>query len=326
MSIKAARRDPREVHVELEDRLRREGRHDLADILVKCRTQLQLECLCCGDRFLVDKGCRKRWCPVCGPMETARRYDRIAPIASRMQWPLSVMLSMANPKDVAGCVRKLKAAFKGFRRTAFWRAAVKGGFVGFEITHGGNGAHVHLHALVDCEWLAVSTPRPQRGHTRAEIARLCEMAQRELSAVWAGYLGQATAQVWVRRADRKALKETIKYPIKPSDLLDLKCLASEVIDELAAGRNVASFGNCHSRCADFLGRPEPEPKEHLCKACLTDRSVVPSQIVSGWFDGRGSPTKRQGDLLGRTMTAADCVQRGGKPPRSTAVNARSRRN
>ncbi len=318
--------DPREAHVLLEDRLRAEQRHDLADILKKCREPLALECLCCSDKFLVDKGCRKRWCPVCGPMETQRRYERIAPIASRMKWPLAIMLSMKNPRDVVGCVKRIKKAFKGFRKTAFWRKCVKGGFVGYEITHTGNGPHIHLHALVECRWLAIATPEPQRRHTPDEKARLCKLAQLELRAAWAGYLGQPDAVVWVRRADSKALKETIKYPIKPSDLLKLQCPASEVIDELSEGRNVASFGVCHSRAAEFIGRDDVPPKEKLCTSCQTDRSIAPSAIVAGWFDGRGAPTKRQGDLIGRSFTAEQCVARGGRAPRSVAANARARRN
>jgi len=273
-----------EAHVLLEDRLRDEGAYDLADTLTKCREPFHLKCVCCSKELHTTKGCAKRWCPVCGPKVTAKRYNRIEPIARRMQWPLSVMLSMKNPKEVAGCVDTMKEAFRKFRRTHFWRSTVQGGFVGFEVTSLHGTPHIHLHALVDCEWLAVSTPKPRRGHSRHEIERLCQMAQAELAAVWAGYLGQKQAVVWVRRADKRALAETIKYPIKPADLIAVKCRASDLIREMDKGRMVSSFGRCHAASKEFLGRDEPTYIEKLCAGCLTDRSIVPRDAYNRFFD------------------------------------------
>lgn len=300
--------NPDELHVWLEDRLREEQREDLADVLVKCRVPFELKCLCCNEKMIVNTGCKKRWCPVCGPKITAARYSRIAPIASRLQWPLAVMLSMKNPRDVAGCVARLAAAFKGFRRTRFWRDNVRGGFVGFEITHTGNGAHIHLHCLIDCEWLAVATPKPKRGHSREEIARLCRLAQAELSAAWAGYLGQDQAIVWVRRADRKALAETIKYPFKPADFRRLKCKVSEIIDEIDAGRRVATFGNCHGASKLFLGRDEIPPREKLCKRCKVDRSIYPLEAVQRWERGITAPPKRAVEVMDLVLMADGTVK------------------
>jgi len=284
--------DSNELHVWLEDRLRGEDRDDLANVLKECRMPFLITCLCCGDRMEVSKGCAKRWCPVCGPKVAAKRYHRIAPIARRMQWPLSVMLTVRNPAGIKGSVAMLADKFRQFRRTKFWQKCVKGGFVGYELTHNGNGAHVHLHALVDCEWLAVATPRPARGHTHTEIARLCQLAQAELSAVWAAYLEQPQAVVWVRRADRNALAETIKYPFKPSDFKKLKCSLSEIIDEIDAGRRVATFGNCHGTSKDFLGKDLLEPHSATCKVCGASSSLIPRAVVDQWARGCGRPSKK----------------------------------
>lgn len=282
--------DPDELHVWLEDRLKSEGREELAAVLFGCRVPYEMKCVCCGDQMWVNTGCSKRWCPVCGPKVTAKRYARVAPIAQRMQWPLSVMLSIQNPSGIAGSVATLQAKFKSFRKTKFWKENVKGGFVGYEMTHNGNGCHVHLHALVDCEWLAIGTPKIQRGHTKLERKRLCELAQAELSAVWAAYLDQPKAVVWVRRADRKALAETIKYPFKPADFKKLKCRVSDIIDEIDAGRRVAGFGNCHGSHKEFLGRDEIVERAVPCKRCKVTSSIVPTEVQNRWLS-YGPPKK-----------------------------------
>lgn len=294
-----------EAHVWLEDKLRAEDRDDLADVLKRCRVPLHIECLCCGRKKTVQKGCKKRWCPHCGPRVTAARYARVAPIAARMQWPLAVMLSMTNPKDIAGCVRRLAAAFRKFRRLKFWRETVRGGFVGYEMTHNANGVHIHLHALIDCRWLALCTPEPTRRHTADERARLLKMAQAELATAWAACLGQSTAVVWARRADRNALTETLKYPFKPADFPKLKCRTSEIIDEIDAGRNVASFGVCHASSKTFLGRDPLLYFEKLCDSCVTDRSYVPTETIQMWGRGNSAPGKRHADLYWKTKQQSD---------------------
>lgn len=288
-------KEPDEVHVWLEDKLREEGRDDLANILKACRVPLVIECLCCGETKTVNKGCKKRWCPVCGPKVTAARYARVAPIAARMQWPLAIMLSKKNPKDIAGCVADLAASFRRFRRLKFWKDRVRGGFVGYEMTHNGNGVHVHLHALIDCQWLAIATPEPCRHHTKEMKKRLCQLAQAELATAWAACLGQDEAVVWARRADKNALAETIKYPFKPADFAKLKCPVSDIIDEIDAGRRIASFGVCHASSKAFLGRDPLLYFEKLCAGCLTDRSMIPAEVIQSWFRG-GAPNTRQAAL------------------------------
>ena len=296
-----------EVHVLLEDRLRAEGRDDLAEVLVKCRVPFRLKCLCCNAEITVDQGCKKRWCPTCSPKIVAKRYARVGPTAARMKWPLSVMLSKKNPLEIMQCIHDMKKAFRGFRRTAFWRDSVKGGYVGFEVTFNDRTPHVHLHALVDCRWLAIATPEPTRRHTQDEKKRLCELAQLELRAAWAGYLGQSDAYVYVQRADKKALAETLKYPIKPRDLLDLKCRVSDLIDEMDQGRLVAAFGNCSRNSKCWLGRDEVPPVVKLCNTCKGDKTIFPATSVQLWNCGAVAPPAS-------ALRAMDLLYQPGGPP------------
>lgn len=273
------RRPPAEIRADLEERLRSEGRDDLADVLAKCASPLIMACACCSKTFTIEKGCKKRWCPVCAPRISAERMMRAEGLASRFEWPLAVTLTMKNTDDSRGCVEVIKEAFRKFRRTDFWSDRVAGGIVGFEITNTGRGFHPHLHALIDCQWLAVATPPPRRGMSKKAIAALCSRAQNELSEVWGAYVQGEKAAVWVNRAYGKSTAECLKYAIKPSDLLTTEGLASEIIDEIDRGRMMSTFGCAHAASKSFVGRDLPE--EHLseCQGCRGYKTVLPADII-----------------------------------------------
>ena len=270
---------PQAIRERLRDRLSEEGRYDLARVLDRCAEPVKMQCICCRVPMLVDRGCAKRWCPVCAPKITAKRLDRLSRIAPRMKWPLSVTLTMKNLEHGAECITQLKDAFRKFRRTDFWSDRVKGGVVGFEVTHRGRGWHPHLHALVDCRWLAVETPEPTRYMSRRQIEHLCRRAQNELSEVWGAYVQGSKASVWANRAYGKALSETLKYAIKPSDLLTCKCDAGDMIDELDRGRLMGTFGNCHACSKEFVGMEEAVLNERECRDCGAKKSILPDDAL-----------------------------------------------
>lgn len=271
---------PQVLRSMLADRLRREHRSDLANVLDKCAEEVRMQCVCCRSGMVVERGCAKRWCPVCAPRITARRLDRMSRIAPRMQWPLAVTLTVQNKAHSAECITALKEQFRAFRRTDFWADRVKGGIMSFEVTHRGKGWHPHLHALVDCRWLAVATPEPTRFMTARAKAHLCKRAQYELSQVWGAYIQGKRAQVWVERAWGKALAETLKYCIKPSDLIDCACGAGEMIDEIDSGKAIGTFGNCHACSKDFVGMEEAVMKERECSDCGAKKSIVPNDCLA----------------------------------------------
>lgn len=276
----AEKRDPRDIRFDLEQKLRDEGRDDLAEVLKDCGELMTLSCVCCGKSRTIERGCKKRWCPVCAPRITAERMLRLESVVSRFEWPLAVTLTMQNVEVSEGALEMVKQKFRDFRRTDFWADRVKGGVVGFEITNTGKGWHPHLHALVDCRWLAVSTPEPQRGQSKAYKKKLCEAAQNELSEVWGGYVQGKKAIVWAERAWGKAMMETLKYAIKPSDLLEPATSASEVIDLIDLGRMISSFGHAHACSKMFVGRDLPEEKLAQCEGCSGFKTTLPADIIA----------------------------------------------
>jgi hypothetical protein len=189
----------------------------------------------------------------------------------------------------------MKIAFRKFRRTDFWADRVKGGVAGFEVTHRGRGFHPHIHALVDCRWLAVTTPEPKRNMSAQQVKALCQRAQNELAEVWGAYVQGKKASVWVNRAYGTALMETMKYAIKPSELLLVKCPASKMIDEIDRGRMITAFGNAHACSKEFVGLDEPEPHSVACEDCGNLSSMRPVEVIERNYNRTGylSPHVRQ---------------------------------
>lgn len=275
---------PFELRDLLMRKLIKEKRDDLAQVLLDCGEKMDIRCVCCDDVLTIERGCKKRWCPVCAPKITAKRYRRLEGLVNRMQWPLSVCLTTRNKINAEGALESFKESFHSFQRTAFWKATVEGGVAGFEVTHRDKGWHVHLHAILDCRWLAVKTPEPNRRMTKQQQKSLCERAQDELSEVWGAYVQGSKAMVWVNRRLGSALAETLKYAIKPSDLLEAKCKAHELIDMIDTGRAVTTFGNCHACSKNFIGRDLPEETLQQCRSCNGIKTMLPDDIVQMYLN------------------------------------------
>lgn len=321
-------RHPSEIRRILEDKLRAEGRDDLAQKLSDCAELMAISCVCCGKSRTVERGCKRRWCPVCAPKITAARLMRLESVVCRFQWPLAVTLTMENVQMADGALAQVKEKFRAFRRTHFWSRSVKGGVVGFEVTNRGRGFHPHLHALVDCEWLAVETPRPQRRATQQHLKSLCERAQNELAEVWGAYVQGKKAMVWVNRAWGNSMIETLKYAIKPSDLLEDAIDAGELIDIIDEGRMISSFGHAHASAKNFVGREEPEEVLTACEGCGGYKTLLPADIIDMYQErpdlaharfhtlmslaaGRDDPTK----IWDPRKTIPKRVPKGFKPSR-----------
>lgn len=270
---------PTVTRAKLAERLHKEGRPELAAKLERCAETMRMQCVCCADSMIVEKGCARRWCPVCAPRITAKRLERMARIVCRFQWPLATTLTIRNTADAEGSIEQLKQSFRKFRRTDFWSRNSRGGVFSYEMTHRGRGFHPHIHVLHDCEWMAIETPRPRRGMSKKQVESLCTRAQNELSEVWGAYVQGEKASVWNQRAWGKALEETLKYAVKPSDLLKVKCRASDMIDEMDRGRLIGTFGHAHAASKNFVGLEEVVMKEHACKECKAKKSIVPEDVL-----------------------------------------------
>ena len=110
----------------------------------------------CGDCGRVQhfpNRCDSFFCPECQPRLAHERDDSISWWAAEITEPKFVTLTCRNVPDLATeHIVEFKGWWTMLRRRKFarnWR----GGFYSLEVTNRGNGWHLHLHALVDAQWI-----------------------------------------------------------------------------------------------------------------------------------------------------------------------------
>lgn len=218
---------------------------------------------------------------------------RFARAARELQWPLAVTLTGPNVQQIGGALKGFRKAIKQFRRTKFWGANVTSGIVSFEVTHlseherikrclrskNPSGWHVHAHLLVDSRWLALTTRAPRRGDSKATVRQLCQAAHEELSSQWGRCLGLESAVTWVERAYGKALLETVKYAVKPADLIDCGGKVSSLIDEMKNMKLVNGFGAMHGQVGRWKQEDAAAKQPTICDECDRPESWIPTEVL-----------------------------------------------
>lgn len=261
---------------QIQRKLETEVRYDLAVKLQGCGLPFPLVCAHCGDHKTVETRCKRRWCPACAGMIARKRLQRYQGAVALMRHPTFLTLTIRNSSDPES-LRKLRKDWSRMRRRQIIAARVAGGIVALEITNTGEGWHPHLHAIIDCPWLSISTPRPQWSDTAEEVAQKCAHAQFELSRLWAQSCGQDDAVVWVRRCrGNEALAYTLQYAISGSDLADSPDPISPLIDVIEKTRLVSAFGNLYGRTAEMDADEKPAVG---CTNCGEEKTLVPLSVI-----------------------------------------------
>lgn len=246
---------------------------DLSSILEKCGTIIELICVNCGTERDAHVRCKKRWCPVCAYYVAVDRVSRYRSLVARFQWPLFVTLTVPNTPDVEGLVR-LKKSWNKFRKRKLIRDRVTSGVVGFEVTNKGNGWHPHIHCLLDCRWLSLFVPEPNRRDNREEKERKCKAAAEELGRIWSECCGIPFSSVLVRRGDADALVEVLKYSCKGSELIECEDRVTDLIRLMQGMRLMTTFGEIRKMIKD----EDPEEEEVTgcqCPKCLMAKTTIP---------------------------------------------------
>lgn len=261
----------------LSRRLDQEGAGDLAAKLDACGQPTSLTCTTCGQMHKIETRCRRRWCPCCARAISAERVRKYERRLQGLQWPLWLTLTIRNRDDLS-VVDDLKAGWKQFRRRKLFTERTKGGLWSLEVTERGNGWHPHIHAMLDCEWLAADTPPPCRGDDAKRIAEKISYAKAELASVWGECIGQEVGiALAVRKSGMTAVRELLKYAVKGSDLLATTLPIADLIRSIDAGRTISTFGSLRN------GKLPPEPDDDrpglACENCGDNGQWLPTYIV-----------------------------------------------
>lgn len=264
---------------QLLERLDKEGADDLADRLRQCGLVFNLWCRGCGHKHEAATKCNRKWCPSCAPKRANERARKMRVAFGAMRWPMHITLTMRNvPLEEAprGILRGLMKSFARLRRMKIWKQNVKGGVVSVEVTDKGNGLHPHLHSLIDCEWLALNTPKPHKGDDVETLRVKFKAAAQELQEAWQRCLDQdVPPSIWIRRADRGAVDEVLKYALKSEDAINCTGEIAPVLRMLDAVRTVATFGSLRG-----LKIPDDDGPGLTCPNGHSDWSPTPPACTS----------------------------------------------
>lgn len=196
---------------------------------------------------------------MCAHKIAAIKINRYKYAVERMESPLFLTLTIRSTDYARDGLVKLKEDWFAFRRSKWWRACnVKGGIYGIELTWGAGGWHPHLHILLDCPWLTVSTPAPRPGMSKAAMEECKRASQVELTERWARQTGQDIAIAWIKKAMPGTIAEVLKYSLKPEDMAKGERPMVEAIRCLQGLRMCATWGNCYgqAKAADAAMRAE----------------------------------------------------------------------
>jgi hypothetical protein len=269
----------REYRQRILARLEEEEETELADLLRKCGQPLNLVCTNCGHTHFTETKCKQKWCPVCVRAIATRRSLKFANAARSMTWPLFLTLTVRNVGDSGvPFVRKLRRDFGKLRHRKIWKDNVVGGVAAIEVTNKGKGWHPHLHALIDCEWLAIRTPKLQRGMSRDARKSRLRQAKREFTELWKRVAKEKHGVCWVQRCSGEdTAREVLKYSVKGEHLAESADRIGPLIHQLRATRLVTSFGTLFGK---QLVPADADKPPLVCDACKKPTEWIPDFLMT----------------------------------------------
>ena len=253
------------------------GRRDLADMVRDCHSEVSYRrCRGCSEVSKFYNRCEVKWCPLCAPRLSRERKTALAAWVGQVKRPRHLVLTVRNSKTLTkSYVKWFKACFSKLRRTKLF-SSVRGGFYSLEVTNESRGWHLHLHALIDSEFID----------------------QSELAKEWARIVGQDFAIVYLTsKADTDYTAEVAKYVVKGSELA--KWSGEEIaafVDAFTGVRTFSAFGSllgerakvkaiiaaildvkpaCECGCTDFHIMNQNELEEFQLTRRVTFRQFPP---------------------------------------------------
>lgn len=167
--------------------------------------------------------CGDRCCPVCRGRDYWRLVKGYLDSVQAIKRPKLLTLTVRNvPELTQRYVRWVRRCYTRLMHRKFYRDHVRGGLQSIEVTNTGKGWHVHLHVLIDCDYIP----------------------QARLSKDWAEVTGGSPV-VDIRAAGsvREALSYCLKYLSKPPKLRGKgEVLSSEELEARREAYRAATHG------------------------------------------------------------------------------------
>lgn len=234
-------------------KLRSVGMMKIADELEECHSHYTVaQCQDCGKANKFPNRCDRFYCPECQPRLSRERRESVEWWAKEVRQPKHVVLTVSNSPDLErGHVQQLKRWLARLRRRSFCRCRTywrehnasgqripinawepptgtthtvvshpwRGGFYSLEVTNEGRGWHLHIHLLVDSDYIDA----------------------RALSAEWDDVTGGCGYIVRVRDCrSTEYLAEVTKYTVKGSQLAEWS--GEDIAAFISAFSGVRTFG------------------------------------------------------------------------------------
>jgi hypothetical protein len=218
--------------------------------------------------------CRHRLCPRCAPARAAKLAARLGRLMAADFEAQAALVTLTRGRvegeGVAAAADAILAAFGRLRRTKAWKTGIRGGFFTVEFG-GGDGRHVHVHAVADAAWV--------------DQAALLQSWRRALAPRPMGCSSAVEGGVRVERARDTAA--VTRYVLKAGNGEALgDAVLPEVLRWMHGRRLMQTFGHLHGKVvadpADEAPRnarvPKHRPWEKGGVNSLTGESVPPDAV------------------------------------------------
>lgn len=193
-----------------------------------CHTEpTHVICRGCNKPSVWWNRCERRYCPLCAPRLARERQRQVEWWYRQVRRPRMLTLTVRNsPILSVDYINSIKKSWNSLRRSKLFEG-VEGGFWSIEVTNQGNGWHVHIHAVLDSNFIA----------------------QDEISKAWAKRIGQEMSIVDIRELrGPKAMQEVLKYVSKPSEMIHWN--SNNLLQFLSISKKLRLFGvwgNCYKQ-------------------------------------------------------------------------------
>ncbi len=255
------------INARLVKTLRKLSRHEDANAVEGCHCSF-LGWKCDGGHRWARpmQSCQFKLCAFDMRARAQRLVGKFGAYFSVFLNPRYIVLSKKNCEfyDLKEGIVSLWAAFTRLRHRKVWKR-VRGAVAVLEVTFNRQNStwHPHLNILVDSQFLPQSD-------LLAEWNDVCE--------------GQASAGVWIERADRSTLPELFKYVTKLVDFVDNAEAVKQFLSATKMLRFIRTYGEYYGFELD-----DEERRELTCPDCGSSKvektgRVWPEQL---WLDDGG---------------------------------------